>query len=555
MKTQYIYDGRGSVVQTVADEKTQSMAYTPFGEMLTGKHTGFGFNAEWYDAATGMQNLRARQYEPAMMRFSQKDIVRGHMLEPLSLNRYAYVLNDPVNLIDPSGHILAGIGNTLNLIGNVAGTVYNAVVPKPVQDVINNKIIKPIKEKIINPIVGTANKIVNAAKQEIENQQLLNFLNGGKGSLSPEGQDILNRLNNDLTNEKDPHKRAALIYAACIQMGQVEAAVRERNRGVPVYGYEDNDLSPIQLALELARRSGNGVVTPELVVVAQELSAMLKSKKEKEGYINPTEIEEVLSGIVRKVLHHSFFPGDIDNLDEAIFQVYFLSSGALWGLSLEERLSFFDLYRAKNGVLTEEELIRYGVAQFELELIERGAYVGMNVNDILHLDLQIRQAEFERGMALWILSITPRIMDAQNSQGGAVRYDGATGATAGNKAGPRDHEPFNYYTKNPDADKVMLGKYDGGGSTSYITQAGDDYTYFDMGKRFDEIQNAEGLTNQEMFDRYNKPFLDDAMRENKPFHFSHDPRASDGFLRQEFDYIEMNPDYIYDAINKIFRPR
>ena len=57
--------GRGSVAQAVTDGKTTSMTYSPFGEMLTGKQTGFGFNAEWYDAATGMQNLRARQYEPA----------------------------------------------------------------------------------------------------------------------------------------------------------------------------------------------------------------------------------------------------------------------------------------------------------------------------------------------------------------------------------------------------------------------------------------------------------------------------------------------------------
>jgi RHS repeat-associated core domain len=71
--------------------------------MLSGKETGFGFNAEWYDAATGMQNLWARQYEPAMNRFSQKDIVRGIMRDPLSLNRYAFVRNDPVGYVDPSG--------------------------------------------------------------------------------------------------------------------------------------------------------------------------------------------------------------------------------------------------------------------------------------------------------------------------------------------------------------------------------------------------------------------------------------------------------------------
>jgi len=109
LKMQYVYDGRGSLAQTVADGKIQSMAYSLFGEMLGSKQSGFGFNAEWYDAATGMQNLRARQYEPTMMRFSQKDILRGWMIEPLSLNRYAYVLNDPVNLSDPSGMVVMNV--------------------------------------------------------------------------------------------------------------------------------------------------------------------------------------------------------------------------------------------------------------------------------------------------------------------------------------------------------------------------------------------------------------------------------------------------------------
>jgi len=54
LKTQYVYDGRGSVAQAVMDGTILSMAYSPFGEMLSGKQTGFGFNAEWFDAATGM---------------------------------------------------------------------------------------------------------------------------------------------------------------------------------------------------------------------------------------------------------------------------------------------------------------------------------------------------------------------------------------------------------------------------------------------------------------------------------------------------------------------
>jgi len=70
--------------------------------------SGFAYNAEAYDAATGMINLRARQYEPALGRFEQKDIVRGTAGYPILLNRYLYCRNNGVNYIDPTGESILG---------------------------------------------------------------------------------------------------------------------------------------------------------------------------------------------------------------------------------------------------------------------------------------------------------------------------------------------------------------------------------------------------------------------------------------------------------------
>ena len=44
--------------------------------------------------------------------------------------------------------------------------------------------------------------------------------------------------------------------------------------------------------------------------------------------------------------------------------------------------------------------------------------------------------------------------------------------------------------KNPGKDKIMLGKYDGEGLTSYITKAGNDYTYFSLGSEWDDIKKV-----------------------------------------------------------------
>ncbi len=84
------------------------------------------YNAEAYDAVSGSYYLRARFYEPATMRFNQPDIVCGDVREPQSLNRYAYVQNNPVMYEDPSGEILVlvGIGIGLAVGGAYAGYKY-----------------------------------------------------------------------------------------------------------------------------------------------------------------------------------------------------------------------------------------------------------------------------------------------------------------------------------------------------------------------------------------------------------------------------------------------
>ena len=88
----------------LAQKTVESYSYTPFGEMLSGESTGFRFNGEYYDSATGMVNLRARWYEPAMMRFNQRDIWRGNGEMPISQNRYLYCVNDPIGYYDRSGN-------------------------------------------------------------------------------------------------------------------------------------------------------------------------------------------------------------------------------------------------------------------------------------------------------------------------------------------------------------------------------------------------------------------------------------------------------------------
>ena len=50
--------------------------------------------------------------------------------------------------------------------------------------------------------------------------------------------------------------------------------------------------------------------------------------------------------------------------------------------------------------------------------------------------------------------------------------------------------------------------------------------------------NKYGLTNQEMFEFFNKPVLQDAITYKKAIRFSHNPVNDDGFLGMEWEFIK-----------------
>ncbi|WP_229049885.1 RHS repeat-associated core domain-containing protein [Brevibacillus sp. HD3.3A] len=49
-----------------------------------------------YDKESGFYYLRARYYDPKMGRFISESTVKGQVDNPLSLNRYTYVHNNPL---------------------------------------------------------------------------------------------------------------------------------------------------------------------------------------------------------------------------------------------------------------------------------------------------------------------------------------------------------------------------------------------------------------------------------------------------------------------------
>jgi RHS repeat-associated protein len=103
-----LYDRLGSVRQLIntSGNVIRLYTYNPFGETLEtdGSFANpFKFSGQFFDDEIGQYHLRARQYDPYISRFTSRDPVTGKFEEPLSLHKYLYCTNDPINFVDPQG--------------------------------------------------------------------------------------------------------------------------------------------------------------------------------------------------------------------------------------------------------------------------------------------------------------------------------------------------------------------------------------------------------------------------------------------------------------------
>ncbi|WP_180956639.1 RHS repeat-associated core domain-containing protein, partial [Bacillus canaveralius] len=88
-------------------EKRASYSYDAFGNLfshMAAPYNAVGFTGKSYDAKAGLVDFGARWYSPNEGRFTTMDTFAGWSNQPLTLNRYSYVHNNPVNFTDPSGH-------------------------------------------------------------------------------------------------------------------------------------------------------------------------------------------------------------------------------------------------------------------------------------------------------------------------------------------------------------------------------------------------------------------------------------------------------------------
>jgi RHS repeat-associated protein len=124
-----VTDAKKTVLAEVSQDGSNDLTYNAYGHQSSADPaaSGSGFNGELRESATGWYLLGQgyRAYNPVLMRFHSPD-----SLSPFGdggLNAYAYCVGDPVNYLDPSGHIPWWVG----LVAGVAATVLTAGIAAP----------------------------------------------------------------------------------------------------------------------------------------------------------------------------------------------------------------------------------------------------------------------------------------------------------------------------------------------------------------------------------------------------------------------------------------
>lgn len=91
-----------------------ALDYDAYGAMIDGAqiagNESFAWTQEYTDPVSGLIYLRARYYNPGLMRFMTMDNLTKD-------NRYAYCAGDPINRVDPTGHM-----EVSEIVGLVVGT-------------------------------------------------------------------------------------------------------------------------------------------------------------------------------------------------------------------------------------------------------------------------------------------------------------------------------------------------------------------------------------------------------------------------------------------------
>jgi len=99
--------GSTSIVADSSGGRVSELRYRAFGETRFAwgsTPTDYRYTGQREESLSGLYDYGARWYDPVVGRFIQADPIIAMSVIPQMLDRYAYVLNNPIRYADPSGH-------------------------------------------------------------------------------------------------------------------------------------------------------------------------------------------------------------------------------------------------------------------------------------------------------------------------------------------------------------------------------------------------------------------------------------------------------------------
>ncbi|MCI5157120.1 MAG: RHS repeat-associated core domain-containing protein, partial [Candidatus Electrothrix sp. AUS1_2] len=121
----YHYNNKGDVVGLTKQNGNShhNYRYDPYGAVLpengnfTDPHNHYTLTGKEFDENTGLVWFGARHYEPETGVWMGQDSYRGRLDSPMSLHRYGYVNNNPLNYYDPTGNFAIAVVALPSLAG------------------------------------------------------------------------------------------------------------------------------------------------------------------------------------------------------------------------------------------------------------------------------------------------------------------------------------------------------------------------------------------------------------------------------------------------------